>query len=98
MISVDLFQDRTKARFRGHPQIICCYTQEVLFSERYYLFKFFCRFLSVPLVPVSTSTEFINYKFIRKTRAATVFMLPNPDLVSQMILLKKLAFRWREVI
>jgi hypothetical protein len=29
MISVDLFQARTKARFRGHPQIICCYTQEV---------------------------------------------------------------------
>jgi hypothetical protein len=31
MISVDLFQARTKARFRGHPKILCCYTQEVFF-------------------------------------------------------------------
>jgi hypothetical protein len=80
MISVDLFQARTKARFRGHPKIICCYTQEVFFSEQYYLFKFFCRFLSVPLVPVSTSTEFISYRSIRKTREATMFA---PDLTSK---------------
>jgi hypothetical protein len=33
MISVDLFQARTKARFRGHPKIICCYTQEVFFQN-----------------------------------------------------------------
>jgi hypothetical protein len=33
MISVDLFQARTKARFRGHPKILCCYTQEVFFSQ-----------------------------------------------------------------
>ena len=32
MISVDLFQARTKDRFRGHPEILCCYTQEV-FSQ-----------------------------------------------------------------
>jgi hypothetical protein len=80
MISVDLFQTRTKARFRGHPKIIYCYAQEVFFSERYYLFKFFCRFLSVPLVPVSTSTEFISYRSIRKTKAATIFSL---DLTSK---------------
>jgi hypothetical protein len=73
MISVDLFQARTKARFRGHPKIICCYTQEFFFSERYYLFKFFCRLLSVTVVPVGTSTEFSSYRFIRKTRAATIF-------------------------
>jgi hypothetical protein len=52
MISVDLFQARTKDRFRGHPKILCCYTQEVFFSGRYYLFKFFCRLLNVPVVPV----------------------------------------------
>jgi hypothetical protein len=33
MISVDLFQDRTKARFRDHHQIICCYKQEVFLSR-----------------------------------------------------------------
>ena len=67
------FFGQNKDRFRGHPKIICCYTQEVFFSERYYLFKFFCRFLSVPLVPVSTSTEFISNRFIRKTRETTIF-------------------------
>jgi hypothetical protein len=83
MISVDLFQARTKARFRGHPKILCCYTQEVFFSGRYYLFEFFCRLLNVPVVPVSTSTEFISYRFIRKTRAAAIFAPSNPDLTSK---------------
>jgi hypothetical protein len=71
MISVHLFQDRIKARFRDPYQIICYYKQEV-FSAGYWV-KFLCRFLSVPSVPVSTSPEFISYRFIRKTRAATIF-------------------------
>ena len=44
------------------------------------MFKFFYRFLSVPAVPVSTSIEFISYRSIRKTRAATIFA---PDLISK---------------
>jgi hypothetical protein len=33
MISANLFQDRTKARFRDHHQIIFCYKQEVFLSR-----------------------------------------------------------------
>ena len=33
MISVDLFQDRTKARFMNHHQIICYYKHEVFLSR-----------------------------------------------------------------
>jgi hypothetical protein len=48
--------------------------------------------LRVPVVPVSTSTEFVSYRSSRETRAATVFMLSNPDFVSKMILLQNLHF------
>jgi hypothetical protein len=73
MISVDLFQDRIKARFRDPHQIICYYKQEV-FLNRIYWVKFLCKIPErIPSVPVSTSTEFISYRFIRNTRAATIF-------------------------
>jgi hypothetical protein len=72
MISVDLFQDRIKARFRNPHQIICYYKQEVFLSRIYWV-KFLCRFLSVSSVPVSTNTEFISYKVIRSTRTTTIF-------------------------
>jgi hypothetical protein len=92
MFSIDFSQGRTRTRFRGHHKLLCCHTQEIFFSEWYYLFKFFCRLLKVPVVPVSTSTEFVSYRSSRKTRAATVFVLSNPDLVSKMILLQNLHF------
>ena len=92
MFSVDFSQNRTGTRFRGHHKLLCCHTQEIFFSDWYYLFKFFCRLLKVPVVPVSTSTEFANYRSNRKTRAATVCVLSNPDLVSKIILLKNLHF------
>jgi hypothetical protein len=50
------FSSQNKSQVQGSSSDNLCYTQEVLFSERYYLFKFFCRFLSVPAVPVSTSS------------------------------------------
>jgi hypothetical protein len=39
--------------------------------------------MNVPVVPVSTNTDFISYKSSRKTREATTFMPPNPDLTSK---------------
>ena len=47
------------------------------------MFEFFCSLLNVPVVPVSTSIEFISYRFIRNIRAATIFA---PDLTSKIIL------------
>jgi hypothetical protein len=98
MFSVDFSQSRTRTRFRGHHKLLCCHTQEIFFSDWYYLFKFFCRFLNIPVVPVSTSTKFVSYRSSRKTRAATVFVLSNPDLVSKDDPAARLAYRWREVI
>ena len=92
MFSVDFSQNRTGTRFRGHYKLLYCHAQEIFFSDWYYLFKFFCRLLEVPVVPVSTSTKFVSYRSSRKTRAATVFVLSNPDLISKMILLQNLHF------
>ena len=51
MILVDLFQARTKSRFRGHPQIICCYTQEVFLRT----VLFVQILLQIPECSISTS-------------------------------------------
>jgi hypothetical protein len=98
IFSVDFSQNRTGTRSRGHHKLLCCHTQEIFFSEWYYLFKFFCRLLKVPVVPVSTSTEFISYRCIKKTRAATVFVLSKSRLSFKDDPAAKLASRWREVM
>jgi hypothetical protein len=40
----------------------------------------------------------ISYRSSRKTRAATTFMLSNPDLASKDDSTARLAYRWREVM
>jgi hypothetical protein len=96
MISVIFFRTEQEARFRGHPKIICCHNRKFFSQKWYYLFKFFCRLLNVPVVPVSTSVDFISYRSSGKTRAATTFVLSNPDLASNDNSTARLAYRWRE--
>jgi hypothetical protein len=75
MFSVNFSQNRTGTRFRSHHKLLCRHIQEILFSDWYYLFKFSCRFLNILVVPVSTSAQFFSYRCIKKTRAATAFMI-----------------------
>jgi hypothetical protein len=99
MISFDFSQKQNKKPGSG---VILRYSavihRKFFFQKWYYLFKFFCRPLNVPVVPVSTSAEFISYRSSRKTRAATTFVLSNPDLASKDDSTARLAYRWREVM
>ena len=98
MFSVDFSQNRTGTRFRGHHKLLCRHIQEIFFSDWYYLFKFFCRCLNIPVVPVSTNTEFVSYRCIKRTRAAIMLHAFRTRLASNYDFTTNFAFRWVKVM
>jgi hypothetical protein len=98
MFSVDFSQNRTGTRFRGHHKLLCCHIQEIFFSDWYYLFKFFCRFLNIQWyqsVPVHSSSVTGASKRPEQLQCSC---FSNPDLVSKDDPAARLAYRWRKVI
>jgi hypothetical protein len=75
MFSVDFSLNRTGIRSKGHHKLLCRHIQETFSPDWYYLSKFSADFLNIPVVPVSTSTEFVSHRSIRRPEAATVFVL-----------------------
>jgi hypothetical protein len=74
MFSVDFSLNRTGIRSKGHHKLLYRHIQETFSPDWYYLSKFSADFLNIPVVPVSTSTEFVSHRSIGRPEAAIVFV------------------------